>query len=305
VFFKAKSQFRQGFPALAFGCSRLGAALSANHPKEFEAEKGDVWAFICQSLYHLPYRIDIDLLTSVLTHLSKCVEESLDCPTNLRVALLLALANIYQDNGMWSESRSLYKQIESSPTLPPNILASVSRRRALSHLYGDYNEPEIRYAFDKAYELNDDPDFRASLFIARAWKCLIEERPRGVLSGLEEYIKVIAKSNVVPNEILSAHNVFELAITSSAALHELGENYHNYVEIINNLHVDRPYTKLRPVFTNHIAKLTFSRAIVEHISTLSMGLIMTPSMLMLLDEISTKLLSIKETAPSPRRPWVD
>lgn len=304
LFFRMQQHFRHGSPALAYGCSRLGQILSMKYPREFESDVSDVWAFLCQSLYYLPYKMEYDLLESVLIELNKYLTINSSCPCDLQAGLLLVLANIYQDGGLWRESDEIYKRIEEIINLPPKILAAANRRRALSSIFSYTSEINPEYAFDKAFELNDDFDFQTSISIARSWNSLINQSPKDVLFKLKEFDEIFTNPKGALYEKLNLHNIFEMSFTKSAALLKLGKSYKDQIALVEELSNQAPFTRLRPVFTNHISKLTFDDRINEHIAKLSTVLFFTPRLTSLLEDTTKKLLIIRPTSKSIRQPWV-
>jgi hypothetical protein len=282
-------QFRSGLPALAYGCSRLGKVLAIKYQKEFEASVGDVWEFFCKCLYYLPYRMDYELLESVLVDLNKYIDLQLNCPNALRASLLQAIANLYQDNGQWNEADEIYKTLHFENQIAPNMLASICRRQAIGSVFLN-SATDSNYLFEKAIELNGDFDFQTSINIAKAWQNLKDQSPKTALLTLERYNEIFKNPKIEPIEILSPHNIYELAFTQSAALLKLGKKYTKQLEIVNKLHVIAPNTQLRPVFTEYISKNTFDEEICLPIKTLSTHLLPTKKVIILLNIVTKKLL---------------
>ena len=106
---QSRKHFHQGSPALAYGCARLGEALSMRSPHDFEAQPDDGWAFLCQCMFYLPYRMETELLEAILQRIHRWLEANVFCPRRRRSNLLLAIANIYQDIGYWSEAGGIYR----------------------------------------------------------------------------------------------------------------------------------------------------------------------------------------------------
>lgn len=305
IFHNAHNHFTKGKPALAYGCSRLGLHYSMCYPRQFEISDGDQWMFLCQCLYYLPYKMNYELLVSTLNELNKLLEQN-KCPSDSRAGILLSLANLYQDGGKWDEANSIYGVVENEGELPENILAATYRRRAIGSFFSKAIRQETDKLFNNAKELNkDDFNFNVSIDIAKAWKQLLENYPKNAVDILDKYSSLNLKNERRLIQKMNPHNIYELALTKADALYKIGEDYKPQIELISKLQVFTPNTKLRPVFTNNIAVVTFNPNINLSISPLAMSFIFTEDLSLLLSNITKKMLHIQIGPRNGRKPWVD
>jgi transcriptional regulator with XRE-family HTH domain len=165
---QSKKHFGAGQPALAFGCARLGEALALDFAKDFKAQDDDGWAFLSQCLFYLPYRMDGDLLKITLRRVMHWLKKGSPCPYARRSALLLSIANLYQDKGDWGSAEYLYDKILfSSPGLTPETKAATLRRRMIGRFFTAPSERLLLRDISYIKDLNSDTDFLVSLAIAQ------------------------------------------------------------------------------------------------------------------------------------------
>jgi DNA-binding Xre family transcriptional regulator len=303
---KPKEHFHEGMPALAFGCSRLGEALALEFAKDFKAQDDDGWAFLSQSLFYLPYRMNIGLLEitlrRVMLWLEKGLEKGSPCSYARRSELLLSIANLYQDMGDWDSAKNLYDKILSSPGLKPETEAATLRRRMIGRYF--IAAPSERLLLrDISYikDLNSDTDFRVSLAIAQGWWHIARDQPRKCLSILEPFDS--DEDDSMQN--YSPHNIFELKLTLAAASKALRLNPTPILDEVQKYAHTRSYTRLRPITTDHIASAVFGDELGRAIVPLSSTFVVTSSMLNWLKEVADALLTARCTEPTGRPTWVD
>jgi transcriptional regulator with XRE-family HTH domain len=307
LLFKSKKHFQDGMPALAFGCARLGEALALEFAKDFKAQDDDGWAFLSQCLFYLPYRMNRDLLKNTLRRVMLWLEKGSLCPYARRSALLLSIANLYQDMGVWKEAEDLYGLILlSSPGLTPETEAATRRRRMIGRFLSTAPSERL-FVKDVSHiaDLNSNTDFLVSLRIAQGWWHIAKGRPQKCLSILGPFDSDEVDSM---GRNYSPHNIFELKLTLAAANKALRldptpklDEVQRYTHILSN-------TRLRPIITDHIAPAVFGDELGElgrAIAPLRSTFVATSSMRKWLDRVAKELLAARCTEPIGRSTWVD
>jgi hypothetical protein len=300
---QSKKHFRTGMPALAFGCARLGEALALEGADEFETQDDDGWAFLSQCLFYLPYRMNGDLLEITLRRVMRWLKKGSPCPYARRSALLLSIANLYQDMGDWSSAKNLYDQILSSPGLKPKTEAATLRRRMIGRFFTGTSEGSLLKDIPYIADLNSNIDFLVSLAIAQGWWHIARDRPRRCLSILKPFDSDEDDSM----RKYSPHNIFELKLTQAAAYKALGlrSNVTPILEEVRRHACTLSYTRLRPIVTDRIAPVVFGYELVRAIAPLSSTFVVTPSMPELLNGVANALLKAHCTEITGRPTWVD
>lgn len=285
LFHSARRHFHAGLPALAFGCARLGDVLAVNYPYAFLAHEGDDWAFLAQSLFYLPYRTHPALLNATLLRTEERLAANGDCPTAGRAALLLAVANLYQDAGRWAEADELYGAALATRPAPFVQLAAI-RRRAVGRIFlGTATERDFRRVGD--YETN--VDLAVSLAISQGWWHLAHGRPEQCLRQLEPF----TFDDEAP---YSPHNAVEFTLTQASALIALGLPCGPQLRFVTGAD-----TTLRPVFTEYVAPLLLAPQLSDVVEPLAAPSVTTS----MLDTTARALLSARGSTVAGRPIWVD
>lgn len=290
LFHSARKHFHAGIPALAFGCARLGDVLATHYPYAFEAHEGDEWAFLAQSLFYLPYRLHRALLDATLGRIRKRLAINGNCPGAGRAALLLAVANLYQDLGKWGAAEDLYDQVLAHAPAAFIQVAAI-RRRAVGRLFRGATYQAMERDFRRVADYETSPDLAASLAISQAWWHLAHGRPEQALRLLEPIDEDEA--------VHSPHNAVELKLTQASALIALGLGCGAQLRFVGER--ARGTAHLRPVFTEYVAPLILSRKLADVVSSLA-GPIATPAGL---DATADALLAARGTTVAGRPIWVD
>jgi tetratricopeptide (TPR) repeat protein len=290
LFHSARKHFHAGFPALAFGCARLGDVLAAHYPYAFEAHEGDEWAFLAQSLFYLPYRLHPALMDATLARIRKRLAINSNCPGAGRAALLLAVGNLYQDLGKWAAAEDLYDQVLAhSPA--PFIQVAAIRRRAVGRILRGATHQVVERDFRRVADYETSPDLAAALAISQAWYHLAHGRPERALRLLEPLDDEEA--------VHSPHNAIELKLTQASALLTLGLGAGQQLRFVEER--ARGPAHLRPVFTEYVAPLILSRQLADVVESLSAPAV-TPGGV---DATVDALLAARGTTVAGRPIWVD
>jgi hypothetical protein len=290
-------------PALAFGCARLGEALALEFADDFEAQDDDGWAFLSPCLFYLPYRMNRDLLKITLQRVMLWRKKGSPCPYARRSALLLSIANLYQDVGDWSRAEDLYDKIlRRSPGLTHETKAATLRRQMIGRFFSTAPSERLLVK-DISYieDLNSNIDFRVSLAIAQGWWHIDRNRPRECLSILDPYD--LDEANSMGK--YSPHNIFELKLTQAAAHKALGHNPTPILDEVQGYAHTLSYTRLRPIVTDHIAPVVFRHELGRAIAPLTSTFVITSSILEWLDKVAKELLAAQCTEITGRSTWVD
>lgn len=290
LFHSARKHFHAGFPALAFGCARLGDVLAAHYPYAFEAHEGDEWAFLAQALFYLPYRLHAGLLDATLLRIRKRLAINSNCPNAGRAALLLAVANLYQDLGKWSAAEDLYDQVLATNPAPFMQVATI-RRRAVGRIFRGATHQAMERDFRRVGDYETNADLAVSLAISQGWWHLAHARPEQCLRLLEPFDDDEA--------VHSPHNAIELKLTQASALIALGLNCGAHLRFVKER--ARGTAHLRPVFTEYVAPLILSRRLADAVESLAVPMT-TPTGL---DATADALLAARGTTVASRPIWVD
>ncbi len=290
LFHSARKHFHAGFPALACGCARLGDVLAAHYPYAFEAHEGDEWAFLAQSLFYLPYRQNQALLEATLQRIRKRLAINSNCPNAGRAALLLAVANLYQDLGKWGAAEDLYDQVLAHKPAPFIQVAAI-RRRAVGRIFRGATYQVMERDFRRVGDYETNADLAVSLALSQGWWHLAHGRPEQALRLLEPFDDDEA--------VHSPHNTIELKLTQASALLALGLG--GGAQLRSVAERARGTAHLRPVFTEYVAPLILSRQLADVVESLS-GPVVTPAGL---DAAADALLAARGTTVASRPIWVD
>ena len=295
VFHSARRHFHAGAPALAFGCARLGDALAVHYPYLFETHEGDDWAFLAQSLFYLPYRMNVTLLEGTLRRVLFRLERTDDCPDGARAALLLAIANLYQDRGDWSKADGLYDAVlAASPS--STLSAAALRRRLVGRIFDRATHDSMDRLFRSIVGYRTNADQAVALAMARGWWYLSRGRPERCLRELDPFD--FDEEAPIPAPTYSPHNAIEFKLTQAAALDALGLTCVSQARFVRQ----QAPARLRPVFTEHIAPAVLGP---EFRSLVRMFRDEVGAASALLDTTAAALLATKGM-PVPVRPiWVD
>jgi hypothetical protein len=294
VFHSARRHFHAGAPGLAFGCSRLGDALAVHYPYLFEAHEGDDWAFLAQSLFYLPYRMNSVLLEATLRRVRFRLETA-ECPNGARAGLLLAIANLYQDCGCWAEAEELYDAVL---TLVPALAlrAAAVRRRAVGWLFERHEHEAVDRMFRSTVAFKTNADLSVALAIAQGWSHLTSGRPEQCLQVLEPLD--FDEQAPVPAPMYSPHRVIEFKLTQAAALDALGLSCGSQLRFVRQ----HGQARLRPVFTEFVAPRVLGPRFSSVVHQFRGDTSIVPAML---DSTAAALLGTEGIAVSGRPIWVD
>jgi tetratricopeptide (TPR) repeat protein len=290
LFHSARKHFHAGVPALAFGCARLGDVLASHYPYAFEAHEGDEWAFLAQSLFYLPYRQNKALLDATLQRIRKRLAINSNCPDAGRAALLLAVANLYQDLGKWATAEELYDQVLAHKPAPFMQVAAI-RRRAVGRIFRGATHQAMERDFRRVGDYETSADLAVSLAISQGWWHLAHARPEQALRLLEPFDDDEA--------VHSPHNAIELKLTQASALIALGLGCGAQLRFVEER--ARGTAHLRPVFTEYIAPLILSTRLADAVESHA-GTVVAPAGL---DATADALLTARGTTVAGRPIWVD
>lgn len=286
LFHSARRRFHAGHPALAFGCARLGDVLAVHYPYAFAAHEGDDWAFLAQGLFYLPYRMHATLLAVTLQRARTRLAAGDNCAG--RAALLLAVANLYQDVGDWARAEELYDDVLVSHP-PPFVQIATARRRAVGRIFrGQATDRDFRRLGD--YETN--AGLAVSLAVAQGWWHLARGRPEECLRQLEPF-------NFDDDPPHSPPSAIEFKLTQASALIALGLPCVAQTRYVAGNTTGHAH--LRPVFTEYIAPLLLARQLRTDVEALAGPAPPTPP----LKETATALLAARATTATGRPIWVD
>lgn len=291
LFHSARRHFYASLPALAFGCARLGDVLAVRYPYAFEAHEGDDWAFLAQSLFYLPYRMHPALLDATLLRIRKRLAINSNCPSAGRAALLLAVANLYQDIGEWARAEELYDEVLASHPAPFMQIATV-RRRAVGRIFRGVTQEVMERDFHRVGDYETNADLAVALAISQGWWHLAHSRPEQCLRLLEPF-------NFDDEAPYSPHNAVEFKLTQASALIALGLTCVAQRRFVT-IHT-RGTAHLRPVFTEYIAPLLLARQLRDVVESLAVPMAATPA----LDTTARALLAARGTTVAGRPIWVD
>lgn len=297
---RSRQHFHEGRPALAFGCTRLGDALTDQYPDAFETEEDDGWAFLSLCLFYLPYRMHCGLLEATLLRVRYRLALTSTCPYGRRSALLLSVANIYQDIGDWPRAEQLYNQVLQDK-LTTFTEAATRRRRTIGQFFTGSSDRSVDEDFRRIAEYKTGIDFPVSLAISRGWWHLARGRP-------EECLRLLEPFDFEDETELSAyhpHNAFELKLTQASARNALGLSYRSQITLVELLARRCVQTRLRPVFTDQIAPKVLAPQLINIIKPLGSAMVVTPSLLAELDATAGALLAARGTDIAGRPTWVD
>lgn len=290
LFHSARKHFHAGIPALAFGCARLGDVLATHYPYAFEVHEGDEWAFLAQSLFYLPYRLHPALLAATLERVRKRLATNSNCPDAGRAALLLAVANLYQDLGKWAAAEELYEQVLAHQPAPFIQVAAI-RRRAVGRIFRGATYQAMERDFRRVGDYETNADLAVSLAISQGWWHLAHARPEQALRLLEPFDHDEA--------VHSPHNAVELKLTQASALIALGLNCGAQLRFVRER--ARGTAHLRPVFTEYVAPLILSRRLADVVESLAGPVVAQAG----LDATADALLAARGTTVAGRPIWVD
>lgn len=290
LFHSARKHFHAGIPGLAFGCARLGDVLATHYPYAFEAHEGDEWAFLAQSLFYLPYRLHAALLDATLQRVRKRLAINGNCPSAGRAALLLAVANLYQDLGRWGAAEDLYDQVLAHNPAPFVQVAAI-RRRAVGRIFRGVTYRVMERDFRRVGDYETNADLAVSLALSQGWWHLAHGRPEQALRLLEPFDDDEA--------VHSPHNTIEVKLTQASALLALGLGCGAQLRFVTER--ARGTAHLRPVFTEYVAPLILSGQLADVVESLS-GPVVTPAGL---DDTADALLAARGTTVASRPIWVD
>lgn len=299
---QSRKHFHQGSPSLAFGCARLGECLAMRSPDDFEAQEDDGWAFLTQCIFYLPYRLDIELLQVLLHRICTWVDATPYCPRVRRTSLLLALANLYQDMSDWKRADQLYELVLREDLLAMPRAATI-RRRTIGGYFGPISRAEFSRAFDEVDSLRTPADFRLSVAIAKSWWFIQNDEPGLALQLMEPFD--FDEDSLREASDYSPHNSLELKLTQAAALSSLRLDSAAQARIINHIVKVMRNTRLRPIFTDHVAPVLLTPELQELIAPLRSPMLTTPALLMAMDEAARKLIDAPVRDLPGRPTWVD
>jgi hypothetical protein len=291
LFHRARRHFHAGVPALAFGCARLGDVLAVHYPYAFEAHEGDDWAFLAQSLFYLPYRMHPALLDATLLRIRKRLAINSNCPSAGRAALLLAVANLYQDIGGWARAEELYDQVLASQPAPFIQIATV-RRRAVGRIFLGATRQTMERDFRRVGDYETNADLAVSLAISQGWWHLAQGRPEQCLRQLEPF-------TFDDDAPYSPHNAVEFKLTQASALLALGLNCGTQLRFVDE-HAGGT-AHLRPVFTEYVAPLILARELRDVVELFAAPMTHPNT----LDATAAALLTARGTTVAGRPIWVD
>ena len=297
LFHSARRHFHAGVPALAVGCARLGDILAAHYPYAFEIHEGDDWAFLAQSLFYLPYRMHTALLEATLLRVRRRLAMNNNCPNAGRAALLLAVANLYQDVGDWAKAERLYDEVLLIKPAPFIQIATL-RRRTVGRLFTGATHAEMDRDFRRVGDYETNADMSVSLAISQGWWHLARDRPEQCLSQLDPFD---FEAEEPPS--YSLHNAIELKLTQASALTALGLSCGAQVRFVASRAQGKAH--LRPVFTEYIAPLMLARRLENVIEPIRSRMMSTPALPTALDATAAVLLAARGTTVSGRPIWVD
>lgn len=295
VFHSARRHFHAGAPALAFGCARLGDALAVHYPYLFETHEGDDWAFLAQSLFYLPYRMHPALLEGTLQRVRQRLETSHYCPNGARAGLLLAIANLYQDIGLWAKAEQLYERILTIGP-PLSMHADVLRRRAVGRLLDGANHDSMDREFRSIVKYKANADLSVSLAIAQGWWHLLTGRPERCLRELAPFD--FDEEAPIPAPMYSPRTAIELKVIQAAAYAALGLSWGPQLTFVRQ----HSRNRLRPVFTEYMAPLVLDGSFDEVLAPLRDRQVVLPG---LLAATADAVLAVRGVNVSGRPIWVD
>jgi hypothetical protein len=295
VFHSARRHFHAGSPALAFGCARLGDALAVHYPYLFETHEGDDWAFLAQSLFYLPYRMHQALLEGTLQRVRQRLEASDCCPNGARAGLLLAIANLYQDIGLWAQAERLYERILTIGP-PPSMHADVLRRRAAGRLLSGVNHDSMDREFRSIVKYKANADTSVSLAVVQGWWCLLTGRPERCLRELAPFD--FDEEAPIPAPMYSPRTAIELKLVQAAAYTALGLSCGPQLSFVRQ----HSRNRLRPVFTEYMAPLVLDEGFDDVLAPLRDRQVVVPG---LLDATADSVLAARGVNVSGRPIWVD
>jgi hypothetical protein len=295
VFHSARRHFHAGAPALAFGCARLGDALAVHYPYLFETHEGDDWAFLAQSLFYLPYRMDLDLLRGTLRRVLSRLKRTDECPNGARLALLLAIANLHQDHGDWVKADALYDAVlAAGPS--PNLRAAVLRRRLVARIFDRGADDSMDRDRRSIVEYGTSVDQSVALAMTQGWWYLSRGRPERCLREIDPFD--FGEEAPIPAPTYSPHNAIEFKLTQAAALDALGLNCVSQVRFVRQ----QAPARLRPAFTEYIAPSVLGPEFASVVRLFRDHVRAAPD---LLDTTADALRDTKGMPVSVRPIWVD
>jgi hypothetical protein len=290
LFHTARRHFHAGLPELAVGCARLGDMLAGQYPSAFEAQEGDDWAFLAQSLYYLPYRMHPTLLAVALTRIRNRLAINGQCSNAGRAALLLAVANLYQDAGAWATAEELYDEVLASQPAPLVQIASI-RRRAVGRIFRGASQQAVERDFRRVGDYETTPDLAVALAISQGWWHLARGRPEQCLRQLERF-------NFDDDPPYSPHNAIEFKLTQASALIALGLTCTPQLRYVAER---QKSTQLRPVFTEYVAPLLLADRLRDAV----MPFVGPATRTEALEAAAGVLLAARGTGVTGRTIWVD
>ncbi len=292
LFHSARKHFHAGVPALAFGCARLGDVLATHYPYAFEVHEGDDWTFLAQSLFYLPYRMHPALLGATLLRVRRRLAMNSNCPNAGRAALLLAVANLYQDVGRWAAAEELYEQVLASKPAPFVQIATL-RRRAVGRIFLGATYASMERDFRRVADYETSAELAISLVVSQGWWHLAHARPEQCLRLLEPFDFEDEAAAYSP------HNAIEFKLTQASALVALGLTCGAQLRFVA-AHTQGT-SHLRPVFTEYVAPLILSARLAAVVAPLSQPTVPPPA----LDDTAAALLAARGTTVAGRPIWVD
>lgn len=294
LFHSARRHFHAGAPELAYGCARLGDVLAVNYPYEFEMYEGDDWAFLAQSLFYLPYRMQGALLTDTLLRVRHRLDRNGNCPSAGRAALLMAVANLYQDLGRWPVAEELYDQVLATRPAPFMQIAAV-RRRAVGRIFRGTGYLEMERDFHRVGDYATNADLAVSLALSQGWWHLAHARP-------EECLRLLTPFDFdeeADTAAYSPHNAVEFKLTMASALIALGLPHGAQVQFVEER--ARGNAHLRPVFTEYVAPLLLARELRKTVESFAVPMAAPRG----LDATADALVAARGTTVAGRPIWVD
>lgn len=285
---RSRLHFHNGHPALAYGCARLGEALSVRYPDVFATHEADGWALLSLSLAYLPYRMHEGLLEATLLRVRSRLAQIVDCPNDCRSTLILSVASLYQDVGRWAQAERLYDQVLRGQ-VAAFTEATALRRRAIGRFFTGPNDRQVGDTFRRLAEYKAGVDFRVSVAIAHGWWHLAFGRPEECLQLLEPF----DFDDAAEASAYSPHIALELKLTQASALDSVGLSCRPQVELVRQLTGRRVRMRLRPAFTDHIAPKVLAPQFSTLIKPLSSTMTATTALLAELDATSAALLAAR------------
>ena len=215
-----------------------------------------------------------------------------------------ALANYYQDGGIWEEAQELMHAVKPQWGFR-NTLASLYRRDALAGFFSGESRRVVDRLFEKSNELNNDQDFELSALIARAWILYSDGSASEALDVLEPFEGLTLSKLEKWSISLSPHNIFELMLIRATLKKALGKPYMKEVVCFNTLAETKPETLLRAVFTDQIGPHIIHDEFSQLYSRLQSNFLFSPELARILKSLGRKIIEKKESPSQGMNSWAD